>query len=113
MEEQLVDLQRLILEPEAVTGRAFALGLEGPYRFFIDETEGHRHVVFIFSHTAFPGSRFGHRFPPPSVIPPDDSVYADVELKEGVETGRLAEAKEDAAAGLRWTPFGFEPSRPA
>lgn len=76
----------------------------------IGEGEGRRVTVF-FSHQAFPGIRFGHRFQPRWGT--DINAWKwdeDVWLKENVESGRLRRMMRYQAAadqdGIVWATFG-------
>jgi hypothetical protein len=69
------------------------------------------HVVILFSHEMWPGTRFGHRFPPPI----ETDGYEGVWRKEEVETGALARQMREHPRpdddGIIWTIWGCTPSR--
>jgi hypothetical protein len=70
-----------------------------------------RRVTVFFSHQAFPGIRFGHRFQPRWGAHINAWRWdEDVWLKENVESGRLDLMMRDQTAadpdGIVWTSFG-------
>ena len=67
----------------------------------------------FFSHTAFPGIRFGRRYGPYLGALADAQVWdQDVWLKEHVETGALHRMMSDSPSadhdGVIWTTWGVE-----
>ena len=63
-----------------------------------------RRVTVLFSHTDFPGVRFGHRFPP-DFAPGGDPI----DLKEEIETGALGRMMQTPppadTKGIIWTTW--------
>jgi hypothetical protein len=70
-----------------------------------------RWVAVLFSHTAFPGVRFGHRFAP-DLAGRGDPIY----LKEEIETGaldRMMQTRPPADTnGITWTTWGDPAHQP-
>ena len=66
-------------------------------------------VTVLFSHTDFPGARFGHRFP----LDPFGKDYESIWLKEEVETGALNRMMRNQppadSTGTIWTTWGSPP----
>jgi hypothetical protein len=64
-----------------------------------------RRVTAFFSHTAYPGPRFGHRFEPDETL----TCYKHIDLMEEVETGGIhrlmANSPEPDEDGVIWTRF--------
>jgi hypothetical protein len=75
------------LPAAAAKRRPFIDGVSDDFEFRVDE----RAVVLLFSHTDWPGVRFGHRFPAP-----DPDEYEHIWLKEAIETGKLHRLMERA-----------------
>jgi len=64
-----------------------------------------RRVAAFFSHAAYPGVRFGHRFAPDGAVTNDELI----DLMEAIETGRLYRLMQDRPqpdeSGVVWTAF--------
>jgi hypothetical protein len=79
----------------------------------ISGSEDDRRVAVLFSHQHFPGVRFGHRFPPPSV---EDIRHSTVWLKENIETGALHRMMQNQPsadeAGIIWTTWRAHQASP-
>ena len=70
-----------------------------------------RRVAVLFSYNAFPGVRFGHRFPP-DLAGRGDPIY----LMEEIETGALRRMMQTPPAadtnGIIWTTWGDPAHQP-
>ena len=65
--------------------RPFIDGVADDFQILVATGVEQEHVVILFSHAAWPGVRFGHRF----VTPDESDGYEEIWLKEDIETGRL------------------------
>ena len=66
--------------------KPFITGVSDDAKVIISGNDTDRYVAVLFSHQHFPGIRFGHRFPPPSV---EEIGHSTIWLKESIETGAL------------------------
>jgi len=66
--------------------KPFITGVSDDAKVIISGNDADRYVAVLFSHQHFPGIRFGHRFPPPSV---EEIGHSTIWLKESIETGAL------------------------
>jgi hypothetical protein len=86
--------------------KPFITGVPDDAEAIISGSEDGQRVVVLFSHQHFPGVRFGHRFPPPSV---EDIRHSTIWLKESIETGALHRMMQNQPsadeAGIIWTTW--------
>lgn len=86
--------------------KPFITGVSEDAEVIISGNNGNGCVAVLFSHQHFPGVRFGHRFPSPSV---EDIRHSTIWLKESIETGALHRMMRDPPsadqAGIMWTTW--------